>query len=107
MELKFYGLMILQDYLLTFHNVKDSDIEDHKILEQYHAQFTSALSPMFNKRSPDALLASACLVNVTFISFINDVILMDKQILLLMTQFQRTLHQSITTEYHQSCIINS
>eukprot|EP00835_Amoeboradix_gromovi_P002956 NODE_181_length_15774_cov_0.163892.p1 type:complete len:1708 gc:universal NODE_181_length_15774_cov_0.163892:10148-5025(-) len=93
MELKFYGLLILQDCLLMFEHVKDPQDNEHVILEQYHAQFTSALSPMFNSRSPDDLIASACLVNSTFIISIKDVILIDKPVKLLNTVFSNSLAQ--------------
>ena len=93
MELKFYGLMILQDCLLTFANTKDPDVQDHSILEQYHAQFTSAQSPMFKKESPDALISSALLVISTFITSIQDVDLLVKPLLLLMTAFKAMLQQ--------------
>jgi len=55
-----YGVQLLKLLVDTMGNTLDPDYEGHTILEQYQAQFVSALRPAFAAEAPPTVTQSAC-----------------------------------------------
>ncbi|EPZ30946.1 HEAT and Armadillo domain-containing protein 1 [Rozella allomycis CSF55] len=47
-SLRLQGLLLLEDILLKFSLIEDPEFAGHSILEQYQAQITSAITPVFS-----------------------------------------------------------
>ncbi|KAJ1517443.1 hypothetical protein HMI55_007062, partial [Coelomomyces lativittatus] len=81
------GLCLLEDVLDFFSSTKDPDYEGHMLLEQYQAQFSSALTPAFHPDAHPELLAKACRVCARYIgSGITEELFTLSRIIKLLTQ---------------------
>ncbi|KAJ1551770.1 hypothetical protein HK096_000092 [Nowakowskiella sp. JEL0078] len=67
-ELRFEGLILLQDILERFRTTMDPDFEGHALLEQYQAQMSAALTPAFSVESSPEVTAAACRVCAVYVS---------------------------------------
>ncbi|KAI9141436.1 armadillo-type protein [Paraphysoderma sedebokerense] len=67
-EMRSEGLNVLQDVLDNFSDAKDPDYEGHALLEQYQAQFSSALTPAFSPDSSPEILCTACHVCARYVA---------------------------------------
>ncbi|KAL7750645.1 hypothetical protein RI367_003987 [Sorochytrium milnesiophthora] len=66
-DIRSEGLGVLEDILDNFATSPDPDYAGHALLEQYQAQFTSALAPAFASDSSPDILAKACQVSSHYI----------------------------------------
>ncbi|KNE62075.1 hypothetical protein AMAG_07329 [Allomyces macrogynus ATCC 38327] len=81
------GLGLLEDVLDHFSTTKDPDYEGHMLLEQYQAQFSSALTPAFQSDSYPEIVATASHVCARYIgSGITEELFTLSRIIKLLTQ---------------------
>ncbi|KAJ5570203.1 uncharacterized protein N7459_009633 [Penicillium hispanicum] len=67
-ELRVWGLKIIDQVLTMFGNTPDPDFAEASLLEQYQAQIGSALTPAFAADSSAELASAAINVSATFIA---------------------------------------
>ncbi|ORZ32786.1 armadillo-type protein [Catenaria anguillulae PL171] len=81
------GLALLEDVLDHFSVTEDPDFPGHRLLEQYQAQFSSALTPAFTAEADPEIVATASHVCARYIgSGITDDLLTLSRIIRLLTQ---------------------